>query len=103
MADGKSQGSASISECTAILHCRGDKMASNLNSPTEVEVRARISFHEALSAVEYFATKYPGERLCLSQAERLESAAGSIRRALAAREEEMQRRCYQFMADRCCA
>jgi hypothetical protein len=78
-------------------------MAGNLMSETEVEVSARISFHEALSAVEYFATKYPGERLCLSQAERLEAAAGSIRRALAEREEERQRRCHHFLAERCCA
>ncbi len=78
-------------------------MASNLNSPTEVEVSARISFHEALAAVEYFATKYPGERLCLTQAQRLEAAAGSIRRALDEREKEKQRRAHKFLADRCCA
>jgi hypothetical protein len=57
-------------------------VADNLMSPTGVEVRTTISFHEAISAVEFFAGKYPSERMCLEQAERLERAASAIRTTL---------------------
>lgn len=61
-------------------------MPSNLMSPTSVVVSAQISFHEAIAAVEYFADKYPAERLCLLQAERLERAASAIRTTLEERD-----------------
>lgn len=78
-------------------------MVSNLVSPTAVEVAALVNFHDILSAAEMFAAKYPDERMCVEQAERLEAAAAVIRKRLAEREEERVRRCHQFLADRCLA
>jgi len=57
-------------------------MASNLASPTEVGVETRISFHEALNAVEMFVDKFPAERLSLHYSIRLEQAAATVRRRL---------------------
>lgn len=53
-------------------------MASQLADPTRVQIRAEISFHEALDAVCEFVSRYPAERLAPLQAERLRQAANQI-------------------------
>lgn len=60
-------------------------MVSNLVNPTAVEICALVNFHDVLRSVEMFAAKYPDERMCVEQAERLEAAASVIRQRLAAR------------------
>ncbi len=61
-------------------------MANKLANPMRCQVRAEISFHEALAAVEALVRDYPAERLSHLQAEILEDAAICVRHKLAERE-----------------